>query len=65
MMYFSAVLTAVTFAGIIPLSLFSIFYNRWMRKLQREIQQIKSQMLNIAAESFANIQTVKALCCEA
>lgn len=61
----SPILTATTFGGIIPLSLFSIFYNRWMRKLQREIQSIKGKMNCVAEESFSNIKTVKSLCSEA
>jgi len=56
----SPALTGVTFAGILPLCLFSAFYQRWMRTLQREIQKEKSTMNTIAEESFANIRTVKA-----
>jgi len=33
----SPALTGVTFAGIIPLCLFSAFYQRWMRSMQRDI----------------------------
>ena len=65
LMIISPILTAVTFGGIIPLSLFSIYYNRWMRKLQRQIQTIKGKMNVVAEESFSNIRTVKALCSEA
>ena len=56
----SPTLTGVTFAGILPLCLFSAFYQRWMRALQREIQKEKSIMSTIAEESFSNIRTVKA-----
>ena len=65
LMIISPILTATTFGGIIPLSLFSIYYNRWMRKLQREIQSIKGKMNCVAEESFSNIKTVKSLCSEA
>lgn len=37
MLYLSPPLTGVTFAGIIPLALFSAFYSRWMRTMQRDI----------------------------
>ena len=56
----SAPLTGVTFGGIIPLVLFSQFYQRWMRTLQRQIQSEKGKMNTIAEESFSNIRTVKA-----
>ena len=38
----SPVLTGVTFAGIIPLVLFSTFYNGWMRTLSRALQTVKA-----------------------
>ncbi len=60
LMIISPVLTAVTFAGIIPLVLFSAFYQRWMRTLQRLIQSEKGKMNTVAEESFSNIRTVKA-----
>jgi len=59
-MIISPTLTAVTFAGIIPLVLFSTFYQKWMRTLQRLIQNEKGKMNTVAEESFSNIRTVKA-----
>jgi ABC-type multidrug transport system fused ATPase/permease subunit len=56
----SPILTGVTFAGIIPLILFSYFYQKWMRVLGRALQAVKAQMNTVAEESFANIRTVKA-----
>jgi len=38
MLFISPILTGVTFGGIIPLVLFTSFYQRWMRDLQRRIQ---------------------------
>ncbi len=60
LMIISPVLTAVTFSGIIPLVLFSTFYQKWMRTLQRTIQSEKGKMNTVAEESFSNIRTVKA-----
>jgi ABC-type multidrug transport system fused ATPase/permease subunit len=56
----SPTLTGVTFAGIVPLALFSAWNSRLMRSMQRDIQKEKSSMNTIAEESFANIRTVKA-----
>ena len=56
----SAPLTGVTFAGIIPLCLFASFYQRWMRTLQKQIQDTKGIMNTTVEESFSNIRTVKA-----
>lgn len=52
-------LTGVTFAGVIPLSLFSKVYSTWVRRLQRKLQSERASMNNLAEESFANIRTVK------
>jgi ABC-type multidrug transport system fused ATPase/permease subunit len=60
LMIISPVLTGVTFGGIIPLVLFSTFYQKWMRTLQRTIQSEKGRMNTVAEESFSNIRTVKA-----
>ena len=60
MLVISPALTGMTFAGIIPLVLFSGFYQGWMRKLQRIIQSEKGKMNTVAEESFSNIRTVKA-----
>ena len=60
MLIISPILTAVTFGGIIPLFVFSRFYQRWMRTLQRTIQSEKAKMNTVAEESFSNIRTVKA-----
>mmetsp|Transcript_5364 Transcript_5364/g.6599 ORF Transcript_5364/g.6599 Transcript_5364/m.6599 type:complete len:286 (+) Transcript_5364:133-990(+) len=56
----SPLLTGVTILGIIPLLVFAGFYQRWMRTLQKTIQDEKGKMNTIAEESFANIRTVKA-----
>jgi len=39
MLYESPILTAVTFGGIVPVILFSYFYQKWMRDFQRRIQK--------------------------
>lgn len=53
-------LAAVTFGGVIPMTIISRVYSNFMRTLQRRIQTEKSYMNNVAEESFANIRTVKA-----
>lgn len=60
MCFISLPLTGVTFAGIAPLVIFTTFYQKWMRALQRRIQDEKGAMNTVAEESFANIRTVKA-----
>jgi len=65
MLILSPALTGMTFAGIIPLVLFSVFYQGWMRTLQRTIQSEKGKMNTVAEESFSNIRTVKAFSNEA
>ena len=60
MMVVSPILTGTTFAGIIPIVLFSTFYQRFIRTMQRIIQQTKGKMSTVAEESFSNIRTVKA-----
>lgn len=35
MLALNPALTGITFAGIVPLALFTWFYQRWMRTLQR------------------------------
>lgn len=60
LMVISPALTGMTFAGIIPLVVFSRFYQNWMRTLQRLIQSEKGKMNTVAEESFSNIRTVKA-----
>ena len=56
----SPALTGMTFAGILPLVIFSQFYQKWMRDLQREIQAEKGKMNTLAEESISNVRTVKA-----
>ena len=53
-------LTGMVFAGVIPQVLFSKLYSKWMRNLQRAIQNEKGRMNTVAEESFSNIRTVKA-----
>jgi len=60
MLVISPPLTGMVFAGIIPLSVFSNFYAKWMRKLQGAIQGAKALMNTVAEESFSNVRTVKA-----
>ena len=60
MLFISPPLTGMTFGGIIPLIIFSTFYQKWMRTLQRTIQSEKGKMNTVAEESFSNIRTVKA-----
>ena len=60
MLIISPKLTGITFAGVLPLGLFTWFYQGWMRTLQRSIQSEKGKMNTTAEESFANIRTVKA-----
>ena len=60
MLVISPILTAMTFGGIIPIVIFSTFYQKWMRDLQRMIQKEKAVMSTVAEEAFSNIRTVKA-----
>ena len=60
LMILSPALTGMTFAGILPLVIFSQFYQKWMRDLQREIQAEKGKMNTLAEESISNVRTVKA-----
>lgn len=60
MMLISPPLCGMVFAGILPLSIFSNFYAKWMRKLQGTIQFSKASMNTVAEESFSNVRTVKA-----
>lgn len=60
LMYISPTLTATTFGAIIPIVVFSVFYGRYMRTLQRDIQKSKAAMTTVAEESFSNVRTVKA-----
>ena len=58
--YISPTLTGTTLAGVAPLIVFSNYYKRCMRTLQREIQTEKGKMNTTAEETFTNIRTVKA-----
>ena len=60
MLFLSLELTGICFCGIVPLAFFTIFYQRWMRIVQKTIQAAKGKMNNVAEESFSNIRTVKA-----
>ena len=56
----SPVLTGTTFASIVVIMVFAIFYARKMKSLQKRIQAEKAAMTTIAEESWANVRTVKA-----
>ncbi len=58
--WLSLELTGTIFAGIIPILVFGFFYGRKIRTLQKEIQEEKAKLTNVAEESFGNIRTVKA-----
>ena len=60
MLFLSRELTGITFACIIPLALFTRFYQRWLRKLARQLSEAKGKINNVAEETFSNIRTVKA-----
>ena len=56
----SPVLTGTTFASILVIMIFAIFYARKMKSLQSKIQAEKAAMTTVAEESWANVRTVKA-----
>lgn len=56
----SPVLAGSTLVGIIPILVFSAFYGTRIRDYQKNIQEQKALMSNVADESFGNIRTVKA-----
>ena len=58
--WLSPTLTGTTLAGVVPLIIFSTFYQGCMRTLQREIQTEKGKMNTVAEETFSNIRTVRA-----
>ena len=60
LIYVSPALTGTVMSGVIPLIVFSTFYQRCMRTLQREIQEQKGKMNTVAEETFSNIRTVRA-----
>ena len=60
MLTISPLLTSTVFGAIIPIIIFSVFLMIFMRKIQKTIQEEKSNMNTIAEESFANVRTVKA-----
>lgn len=56
----SPILAGAVFSSILPIMIFGFFYGRKIRKLQKEIQEEKAKMTNVAEESYGNIRTVKA-----
>lgn len=60
LLWISPSLTGTTMAGVVPLIIFSTFYQRCMRTLQRTIQTEKGKMNTVAEETFSNIRTVRA-----
>ena len=56
----SPILAGAVFSSILPIMFFGFFYGRKIRKLQKEIQEEKAKMTNVAEESYGNIRTVKA-----
>ena len=60
MMIINLKMTGISFAFILPNILFTMFYQRFMRVVQKTIQAAKGKMTTVAEESFSNIRTVKA-----
>lgn len=51
-------------ATIAPVILFSIFYGKIMKDVQKKIQDEKAHISTTAEECFSNIRTVKAFATE-
>lgn len=62
--YISPQLTGATLGSILPMIIFSVFYGRAMKKIQKEIQDKKALTTTLAEEAFSNIRTVKAFATE-
>ena len=60
MLILNPTMTGMTFAGVLPAGLYTIFNMRLMRRVQKTIQAAKGEMNNVAEESFSCIRTVKA-----
>ncbi len=56
----SPILAGSTCLGIIPILVFATIYGSKIREYQKNIQEEKALMSNVADESFGNIRTVKA-----
>lgn len=56
----SPLLAGSTLGAIIPILVFSAIYGSKIRKYQKDIQEEKALMSNVADESFGNVRTVKA-----
>ena len=56
----SPILAGAVFSSILPIMIFGFVYGRKIRKLQKEIQEEKAKLTNVAEESYGNIRTVKA-----
>ena len=57
-------LTLTMLATIVPVIVFSFFFGKQMKKLQKKVQDEKAHISTIAEESFSNIRTVKAFATE-
>jgi ABC-type multidrug transport system fused ATPase/permease subunit len=56
----SPVLAGSTLGGIVPIIIFASIYGGKIRDFQKNIQEEKALMSNVADESFGNVRTVKA-----
>lgn len=60
MFWYSWQLSLITIAGVIPTGFATIHFSGKLRIIQRQVQQVKSEMTVVAEESYQNIRTVKA-----
>ena len=58
-------LTLVMMACILPVIIFSVFFGRAMKNIQKNIQDAKAIISTVAEETFSNVRTVKAFATEA
>lgn len=58
-------LTLVIIGCIVPVLIFSVFFGRAMKNIQKCIQDGKALISTVAEETFSNVRTVKAFATEA
>ena len=57
-------LTLVIIGCIVPILIFSVFFGRAMKNIQKAIQDGKALISTVAEETFSNVRTVKAFATE-
>jgi ATP-binding cassette subfamily B protein len=60
MFWYSWQLSLITISGVIPTGFATMHFSGKLRIIQRQVQQVKSEMTVVAEESYQNIRTVKA-----